>query len=116
MNDTVIIFSAFSFVCRAQLWAHILGVLYNALIIKMFSCNLVCSQRFLVAEFTSPECTPLKRMVVQTFCATSSHSHSAPKRTGLTFPAVAYPGIFFGGGSTISVEDRENGDLGAVAP
>jgi hypothetical protein len=30
--------------------------------------------------------------------------------------AVAYPGIFFRGGSTNSVEDRENGDLGAVAP
>jgi len=30
--------------------------------------------------------------------------------------AVAYPGIFFGGGSTNSVEDREDGDLGAVAP
>ena len=31
---------------------------------------------------------------------------------------VAYPGIFFmgGGGSTNSVEDRENGDLGVVAP
>jgi len=30
---------------------------------------------------------------------------------------VAYPGIFFRGeGSTNSVEDRENGDLGAVAP
>jgi hypothetical protein len=31
--------------------------------------------------------------------------------------AVAYPGILFGegGGSTNSVEDRENGDLGAVA-
>ena len=31
---------------------------------------------------------------------------------------VAYPGILFregGGGSTNSVEDRENGDLGAVA-
>jgi hypothetical protein len=29
---------------------------------------------------------------------------------------VAYPGIFFGGGSTNSVEDRgQNGDLGAVA-
>jgi len=32
------------------------------------------------------------------------------------FRAVAYPGIFFGGGSTNSVDDRENGDLGAVAP
>ena len=32
--------------------------------------------------------------------------------------AVAYPGILFGGGgdSTNSVEDRENGNLGAVAP
>jgi len=31
--------------------------------------------------------------------------------------AVAYPGIFSGGrgGSTNSVEDREDGDLGAVA-
>ena len=30
---------------------------------------------------------------------------------------VAYPEILFGaGGSTNSVEDRENGDLGAVAP
>jgi hypothetical protein len=31
---------------------------------------------------------------------------------------VVYPGFFFwgGGGSTNSVEDRENGDLGAVAP
>ena len=33
------------------------------------------------------------------------------------FGSVAYPGILFGGGgSTNSVEDRENGDLGAVAP
>jgi hypothetical protein len=29
---------------------------------------------------------------------------------------VAYLGILFRGGSTNSVEDRENGDLGAVAP
>jgi hypothetical protein len=30
---------------------------------------------------------------------------------------VAYPGILFGGGgSTNSVENRESGDLGAVAP
>jgi len=36
----------------------------------------------------------------------------------VTARAVAYPGTFFGegGGSTNSVEDRENGDLGAVAP
>jgi len=34
----------------------------------------------------------------------------------VTAGAVAYPGIFFGGGggSTNSVEDRENGDLGVV--
>ena len=30
--------------------------------------------------------------------------------------AVVYPGILFSGGSTNSVEDRENGDLGVVAP
>jgi len=30
--------------------------------------------------------------------------------------AVAYPGILFGEGSTNSVEDRENRDLGAVPP
>ena len=33
-------------------------------------------------------------------------------------PPVAYPGILFrgeGGGSTNSIEDRENEDLGAVA-
>jgi len=36
-------------------------------------------------------------------------------RQYLLFP-VAYPGILFGRGSTNSVEDRENGDLGAVAP
>jgi len=29
---------------------------------------------------------------------------------------VAYPGIFFGGGSTNSVEDRENWDLGGGNP
>jgi len=30
---------------------------------------------------------------------------------------VTYPGILFGGGGSINlVEDRENGDLGAVAP
>jgi hypothetical protein len=35
----------------------------------------------------------------------------------LYLATVAYLGILFeGGGSTNSVEDRENGDLGAVAP
>jgi len=35
------------------------------------------------------------------------------------FLSVAYPGIFFGGGVQqiqLRTEDRENGDLGAVAP
>jgi len=33
------------------------------------------------------------------------------------YPSVAYPGFCLGGGgSTNSVEDRENGDLGAVTP
>ena len=31
-------------------------------------------------------------------------------------PSVAYPGIFFGGGSTNSVEDRENRDLRGGSP
>ena len=34
----------------------------------------------------------------------------------LYIEAVAYPGIFFGGGSTNSVEERENGDLGGGSP
>jgi len=36
-----------------------------------------------------------------------------------TFAAVAHPGILFGGGVQqiqLRTEDRENGDLGAVAP
>jgi hypothetical protein len=43
----------------------------------------------------------------------STHAY-LPVKIGQT--AVAYPGILFGRGSTNSVEDRENGDLGAVAP
>ena len=45
-----------------------------------------------------------------------------PQETGMFIATrlcgvtVAYPGIFFGGGSTNSVEDRKDGDLGAVAP
>jgi len=35
----------------------------------------------------------------------------------IDYISEAYPGIFFrGAGSTNSVEDRENGDLGVVAP
>ena len=32
------------------------------------------------------------------------------------YEAMAYPGVLFGGGSTNSVEDRENGYLGVVTP
>jgi len=39
MNDIVIIFFAFSFVCRAQLWADSLGVLYSAQTIKHLNWN-----------------------------------------------------------------------------
>jgi hypothetical protein len=38
MNDTVIIFCALSFVCRAQLWEDSLGVLYRAQTIKHKKC------------------------------------------------------------------------------
>ena len=67
--------------------------------------------------------TPTARMA---FSARSGREVSRTTRTAsgtlVCVPcmskAVAYPGIFFGGGggSTNSVEDRENGDLGAVAP
>ena len=85
MNDTVIIFCAFSSVCRAQLWADSLGVLFSAQIIKQLSWMVVCSQHFSEGDFTSPECICLNRKVVPTFCGTLSHSHSAPKPTELTF-------------------------------
>jgi hypothetical protein len=48
-------------------------------------------------------------VTIHTFQAPSDQSKVCPK-------PVAYPGILFGGGSTNSVEDRENGDLGAVDP
>ena len=95
MNDTVIIFCAFSFMCRAQLWADSLVVLYSSQTWKV-----VCSRHFSEADFTSAECICLNMMVVPTFCAASSHSHSAPQPTELTFstppvssssPLVAWP-------------------------
>ena len=49
---------------------------------------------------------------VRTACWTTKVTHS------LTL-LVAYPGILFGGGGQqirLRIEDRENGDLGAVAP
>jgi len=80
MNDTIIIFCAFSFMCRAELWADCLGVPYSAQTWKV-----VCSQHFSEADFTSPDCIRLNRMVVPTFCATSSNSHSTPQPSELTF-------------------------------
>jgi hypothetical protein len=43
---------------------------------------------------------------------------SQKKKDHVRVTPVAHPGIFFflGGGSTNSVEDRENGDVGAVGP
>jgi hypothetical protein len=42
--------------------------------------------------------------------------HHFTHTTVISGSPVAYPGIFFGGGSTNSAEDREKGDLGALAP
>jgi len=81
--------------CRVQLWADSLGVPYSAQAWKV-----ICSQQCSEADFTSPEYIRLNRMVVPTFCAASSHSHSTPQPTELTFstppvsslsPLVAYP-------------------------
>jgi len=55
MNDTVIIFCVFSFVCRAQVWADSLGVPYNVQTIKHLSWKVVGSQHFSEPDFTSPE-------------------------------------------------------------
>jgi len=80
MNDTVIIFCAFYCMCKAELWAEILGVPYNR-----ETWKAVCSQHFSESDFTSPECIHLNRMVVPTLCATTSHSHSTPQLTDLSF-------------------------------
>jgi hypothetical protein len=79
MNDTVIIFCAFSFMCRSQLWADSLGVPYSAQTWKV-----VCSQHFSEADFTSPDCIHLNRVVVPTVSTTSSCSHSTATLTELT--------------------------------
>jgi len=48
MNDTVIIFCVFSFVCRAQLWAESLGMLYST-----ETWKVVGSQHFSESDFTT---------------------------------------------------------------
>ena len=72
--------------CRAQLWAHILGVLYSEWTVAKLSWKVVCSQHFFRDYFISPECARPNTMIDPTFCATSLHAHSAPKATELTFP------------------------------
>jgi hypothetical protein len=72
MSDAVIIFCAFSCMCRAQLWAESLGVSYSA---EMWKA--VCSEHFAESDFTSSECIRLNRMVVPTVCATSFNKEMA---------------------------------------
>ena len=54
-----------------------------------------------------------------TLLRVSVHKETYPGSTD-TFCAVAYPGIFSGGGGIqqiqLRTEERQNGDLGAVAP
>ena len=83
MNDTVIIFCAFSCMCRAQLWAESLGVPYSS-----ETWKVVCSQHFSESDFTSHECICLNRMAVPTLCATTSHSHSTPQPTEPSFSTL----------------------------
>jgi len=75
--------------CWAQLWAESLGMPYSTETLKV-----VCSQHFSESDFTSPEGMCLNRMVVPTFCATTSHSHS----TTLTFctPPVSSSSLLLG--------------------
>jgi hypothetical protein len=93
MNDPAIVFCAFSFMCRAELWADSLVVPYTTQ-----SWKVVCSQQFSEADFTTPECICLNRMVVPTLGATSSRSHSTPQPTELTFstPPVSSSSPLFG--------------------
>ena len=57
-----------------------------------------------------------QKNVVNVWCNYSTKRVRPSLRAIYLLSSVAYPGILFGGGSTNSVEDRENGDLGAVAP
>jgi len=57
------------------------------------------------------------QLLVRLFKVRERNGKSAsPLGFSFNFQTVAYPGFFFGGVSTNSVEDRENGDLGVVAP
>jgi hypothetical protein len=59
--------------------AGCLGVPYSAQTWMVVYC-----QHFVEADFTSPECIHLNRMVIPTVCATSAHSHSASKQLYLS--------------------------------
>jgi hypothetical protein len=78
MDGTVIMFCAFSFTCRARLWADNLGVLCSTAAYKV-----VCSQHFSEADFTSSECIRLNRMVLSTVCAMSSQKAQYAGEHGL---------------------------------
>jgi hypothetical protein len=66
----------------------------------LFDNNIACAS----SNFSVPDIPPV-------------HSpHSAATAAHSLDVISSEPGIFFGGGSTNSVEDREYGDLGAVAP
>jgi hypothetical protein len=75
MNGIVIILCFFLY--RAELWADSLGVLYSVQTLTILSWKVVCSKLFSEANFTS-DCIHLNRMIIPTFCASTSHSHSAP--------------------------------------
>ena len=65
----------------AHLWAESQDVPF-----RVQTWKVVCNQHFSDAEITFPECLRLNRIEVPSFCATSSHSDSAPKLTEHTFP------------------------------
>ena len=82
---TLYLYSVLFLLCAGLRWQQTVWV-YSAHATKHLSWKVVFSQHFSEANFTSPECIRLNRMVVPTFCATSSHSRLAPKPTELTFP------------------------------
>ena len=88
MNDNIIIFCAFSCMCRAQLWAESLGVPYSA---ERFKA--VCSEYFAESDFTSSECIRLNRMAVPTVCATTSHKVTTIVRLHTLLPYTGKHGL-----------------------
>ena len=59
------------------------------------------------------------KQLVQVKVSNSEASTDIQQTESILYKPVAYPGILFGGGVQqiqLRTEDRENGDLGAVAP